>query len=162
MMWGGPDRYRYPGTIRRYVIDRARRTIRQEILDPAHHDFPTIDQRRSTRRHRYGYFAAGHGDDWLMSAVERKDMETGETSCYELGDGEYCLEPVFAPRPGPIGLEASTSEPGWLLVLVYDGKRNASRLAILDAEHVADGPVAQAHLDQPLPFRFHGTWWPAT
>jgi all-trans-8'-apo-beta-carotenal 15,15'-oxygenase len=162
VMTGGAVGFQHPGKIRRYVIDRERKTVRQEILDGGHHDFPTIDPRWSTRRHRFGYFAAGRGSDWLMSTIVRKDMETGQTESHDFGDTQYCLEPIFAARPGPRATEATESEPGWLLVLVYDGKRNASRLAVLDAEHLADGPVAEAHLDQPLPFRFHGTWWPTT
>jgi carotenoid cleavage dioxygenase-like enzyme len=96
-----------------------------------------------------------------MSAVVRRDMETGASEGYDFGEGQCCLEPVFAPRPGPVPSEASADEPGWLLVLVYDDRLRRSRLAILDAEHLVDGPVAQAHLDRPLPFRFHGTWWPS-
>jgi carotenoid cleavage dioxygenase-like enzyme len=49
-----------------------------------------------------------------------------------------------------------------LLVLVYDGRSRTSRLAVLDAEHVNDGPVAEAGLDRPLRVRFHGAWWPAS
>jgi all-trans-8'-apo-beta-carotenal 15,15'-oxygenase len=161
VMHGGPVDFRYPGEVRRYVIDRDRKTIRQEVLDSGHQDFPTIDPRRSTRPHRYGYFAAGRREHWLMSAVVRRDMETGASSSYDFGEDHFCLEPIFAPKPGPLAAEAGLHEPGWLLVLVYDDKRNQSRLAILDAEHLADGPLAQAFLDRPLPFRFHGTWWPA-
>jgi carotenoid cleavage dioxygenase-like enzyme len=29
-------------------------------------------------------------------------------------------------------------------------ERNASRLAVLDAEHLEDGPVAEVHLERPL------------
>jgi all-trans-8'-apo-beta-carotenal 15,15'-oxygenase len=159
VMRGRPGRGRYPGKVRRYLIDRVRRTIRQEILDDGHHDFPFVDPRRSTRPHRYGYFAAGKAGEWFWSALVRKDMESGATQRYDYGEDQYCLEPVFAARPGPFAA-STTDEPGWLLALVYDGKRDASRLAVLDAEHVADGPVAEVHVDRPLPFRFHGAWWP--
>jgi all-trans-8'-apo-beta-carotenal 15,15'-oxygenase len=151
-----------PGKIRRYVIDRAARRVREEIVDPSHHDFPFVDPRRSTRRHRFGYFvAASRGGGWLTSAIERVDMDTGKTARHDFGEAQYCLEPVFVPRPGPFADEPGAQEPGWLLTLVYDGRANTSRLVVLDAEDLPGGPIAQLHVDRPLPFRFHGTWWPA-
>ena len=103
------------------MIDRGRRRIRQEILDHGHHDFPFVDPRRSTRPHRYGYFAAGKQGEWFWSGLVRKDMETGATQRHDFGEDQYCLEPVFAARPGPLA-DDMTDEPGWLLALVYDGR----------------------------------------
>ncbi len=37
-----------------------------------------------------------------------------------------------------------------------------SRLIVLDAQHVGDGPIAQARLDHHIPADFHGTWVPNT
>jgi all-trans-8'-apo-beta-carotenal 15,15'-oxygenase len=159
VMRGRSGAARYPGKVRRYVIDRSHRRIRQEILDHGHHDFPFVDPRRSTRPHRFGYFAAAREGEWFWSGLVRKDMETGATQRHDFGDDQYCLEPVFAARPGARAAGAA-DEPGWLMALVYDGGRHVSRLAVLDAEHVADGPIAEVHVDRPLPIRFHGAWWP--
>jgi carotenoid cleavage dioxygenase-like enzyme len=87
-------------------------------------------------------------------------MDSGATQRHDFGADQYCLEPVFAPAPGTDG--DGDQQPGWLLTLVYDARRNASRLSVLDATHVTDGPIAEVHLDHPLPFRFHGTWWPGS
>jgi all-trans-8'-apo-beta-carotenal 15,15'-oxygenase len=155
VMLGQRGSFRHPGKLRRYVIDRAGKSVRQEILDHGHHDFPMLDPRRLTRRHRFGYFAAGDGD-FVWSSIVRRDMDSGAVQRHDFGAEQYALEPVFAPaRDG-------AEDTGWLLTLVYDARRNASRLAVLNAERVADGPVAEVHLDRPLPFRFHGTWWPYT
>ena len=36
--------------------------------------------------------------------------------------------------------------------------RNASHLAIFDAQHIEDGPIARADLDHRVPMGFHGSW----
>jgi all-trans-8'-apo-beta-carotenal 15,15'-oxygenase len=162
VMRGEPAHDSKPGKIRRYVIDRRHRTLRQEILDHGSYEFPFVDPRRVTRQHRFGYFAAAREGKWLPSGVVRMDMETGATQRCDFGADQYSLEPVFAPAPDSPAFTPGAREPGWLLVLVYDGRSRTSRLVVLNAEHVNDGPVAEAGLDRPLPVRFHGTWWPAS
>ncbi|MDQ3032564.1 MAG: carotenoid oxygenase family protein [Myxococcota bacterium] len=57
-------------------------------------------------------------------------------------------EPLFAPS-------AERADAGHVLALIADGMRERTTLAILDAEHLAAGPVASVHLPL-LPFAFHG------
>lgn len=45
-----------------------------------------------------------------------------------------------------------------LLTLVYDPGVDASHVAVLRRDRVADGPVARLWFDQPIPFGFHGAW----
>ncbi len=47
---------------------------------------------------------------------------------------------------------------GFLLATIFDEARNASQLAVFDAQHVADGPIARADLDHRVPMGFHGSW----
>ena len=77
---------------------------------------------------------------------------------YDFGEGCYCSEPVFAPQPGYPYLPEAEKEPGWLLTEVYDSRTRKSFLAILRADRVADGPVANIHLQHHVPFSYHG-WW---
>ncbi|WP_318258809.1 carotenoid oxygenase family protein [Geobacter anodireducens] len=85
------------------------------------------------------------------------DPVTGRTGEYSFGRGVYCTEPVFAPRPGtPAG------GPGWLLVEIYDSHTRTSSLAILDADRIADGPLALVRLTHHVPFSYHGWWQPAS
>ena len=41
---------------------------------------------------------------------------------------------------------------------VYDSHTHKNFLAVLDAEHLADGPLALIHHTHHLPFGLHG-WW---
>jgi carotenoid cleavage dioxygenase len=60
---------------------------------------------------------------------------------------------VFAARPG-----SHAEGDGWLLATVFDAARNASHLAILDAQRVEAGPIACARLNHRVPAGFHGTF----
>ena len=41
---------------------------------------------------------------------------------------------------------------------IFDEARNASHLAIFDAEQIEEGPIARAMLDHRVPVGFHATW----
>jgi len=44
--------------------------------------------------------------------------------------------------------------------MILDARRKTSHLAVLDAQRIADGPIARAHFDHAIPFGFHGAWSP--
>ena len=47
---------------------------------------------------------------------------------------------------------------GWLLSVVYRRGTDTSDLAIFEAQDVAKGPIALAHMPRRVPFGFHGNW----
>ena len=55
---------------------------------------------------------------------------------------------------------AAAEDDGWLMVLVYDAKRDTSDLVILDANDIAGDAVATIELPQRVPHGFHGNWVP--
>eukprot|EP00775_Hariotina_reticulata_P005365 gene5365-5600_t len=69
--------------------------------------------------------------------------------------GSRCIvnEPLFVPRPG-----ATAEDEGWVLVTVHDASTDNGRLVILDAQCLADGPVATIHLPHFLPAGLHGSF----
>ena len=46
----------------------------------------------------------------------------------------------------------------WLLGTTFDTKHQVTRVNLLDARHLADGPIAQATLPYLLPYGFHGNF----
>jgi all-trans-8'-apo-beta-carotenal 15,15'-oxygenase len=67
---------------------------------------------------------------------------------------------VFVPKPGYSYSAESEAEPGWLLTEVYDSGNRKTLLAVFDAEHISNGPIARAYLNDILPLGFHGYWHP--
>jgi all-trans-8'-apo-beta-carotenal 15,15'-oxygenase len=92
-----------------------------------------------------------------QTALARIDTESGARQDFSFGPEFYIGEPVVAPDP-----DAPLAEDrGWVLSEVLDGKAGKSFLAVFDAGHVEDGPVAKLKLHEHLPMSFHGWWEPA-
>ena len=119
-------------------------------------EYPRIDERRAGLRYRHGFVAGVGGpgtDDAFQRAIGHFDHERGEMQLWHAGSTCAVSEPIFVPR-APDAPEGD----GYLLATVYDERRNASHLVVLDAAKVAEGPIARAYLDHRVPMGFHGTW----
>jgi carotenoid cleavage dioxygenase len=121
-------------------------------------EYPRIDERRTGLRYRHGYVACIGGpgiDDIFHRGIGHFDHLTRQMLVYSAGPRFAMAEPVFVPRHGGAG-EAE----GYLLTNIFDEDRNASHLAIFDADQIESGPIARAHLDHRVPVGFHGYWLP--
>lgn len=149
------------GTLRRTVLPLAGGTALEETLaDDGGRELPQIHRARIGLEARYAYTTHHTGQGVLWSGIARTDLRTGAVDSFDFGADFVCGEPVFAPGDGAPDIEGG-KEPGWLLTEVGDGARGRAFLAIFDAEHVGDGPVARVHLSHHLPLKFHGEWSPA-
>lgn len=116
-------------------------------------EFPRVDPRRVGLRHRqHVHLVRPEGAPWL-STVVRRDLEGGGEDRFAYGPDHLAEEHLFVPRPG------STAEgDGWVLGTVLDTGQQRTGLSVFDARRLADGPVAQAWLDGPLPLGLHGAF----
>ena len=92
-----------------------------------------------------------------FNGIGRFDHHTGKLEAYDVGAGVRDERADLRAASREIAAEGE----GYLLANVYDAKRKASHLVILDAQNVAAGPLATAYLDHRVPFGFHGNWAPA-
>jgi carotenoid cleavage dioxygenase len=118
--------------------------ITQRQLSLIDGEFPRLDERWAGRRNAHLFWTAGE------ALCARNDL-TGEEALYRLEPGDTASEPVFVPRGTGEG-------DGWLLSILYRHATRSSDLAILDAQLLADGPVALAKLPVRVPDGFHGAW----
>jgi carotenoid cleavage dioxygenase len=119
-------------------------------------EYPRLDERRCGLPYRYGFVAAEGGPgtrDMLHRAIGRYDHTTGEMRLWRAPVRQAVSEPVFAPAAA-----LSAEGVGYVLATVFDEVRNASHLAILDAQRIEEGPIARAHLDHRVPAGFHGSF----
>ncbi len=123
-------------------------------------EFPRIAPAAMGRRNRYVHTlgAPSHGAaGWRLRRVVKRDLEDGAaTESFDYGPGVLPEEHVFVPRQAP-----RSEDDGWLLGPFLDYAQKASGIAVFDARHVGDGPLARAWLDYPLPLAFHGHFTPA-
>ena len=125
---------------------------------PGEVEFPRIDPRRIGLRARLLVTGASWvqhpgRSNALLHGVQVLDVETGRAQRHDYGAHVVAEEHVLVPKPGKAG-----ERDAWLLGTTYDARRQATVLNLLDAAHVADGPLAQAVLPYTLPLGFHGNF----
>jgi len=125
---------------------------------PGDVEFPRIDPRRVGAKARWLLTGAAWvkhpgRNNALLHGVQITDVETGRAERYDYGAHVVAEEHVLVPKPGKTG-----ERDAWLLGTTYDARRQATVLNLLDAAHVADGPIAQAVLPYVLPLGFHGNF----
>jgi carotenoid cleavage dioxygenase len=117
-------------------------------------ELPRVDPRLIGRRYRQVWsllFEQGR-TAWPSAGVIRRDLESGLADIHRYGPHALAEEHVFVPRPR--GGEGE----GWLVGTHLDGKAGITRLAVLDALRLADGPIAVASLPYALPLGLHGSF----
>ena len=122
-------------------------------------EFPRIAPAVTGRRNRYVYTigVSSQGlSGWRLRRVVKRDLEAGTSDAFDYGSGVIAEEHVFVP-----GRASSREDDGWLVGPFLDHVRGLTGIAVFDARHVADGPVARAWLEYPLPLAFHGEFSPA-
>jgi len=130
-----------------------------EKLSDTRCEYPRIDERRAGQNYRHGYVACVGGPgsgDIFHRGIGHFDHATRQMRIYSAGPRCAVAEPVFVPKQG-----SSREGAGYLLTNIFDEDRNASHLAIFDAEQIERGPIARAHLDHRVPVGFHANWRPA-
>ncbi|MEO7853507.1 MAG: carotenoid oxygenase family protein [Rubrivivax sp.] len=147
-------------TLVRWTFDpkAGSRRFSETPLDDHPGEFPRLDERFTGLPYRHGYFQAGAVTDAGEGRVARNglahiDHATGNVNLWRPGTGDYCGEPVFVP------LQAGADEgDGFVLSVIFRAESQCSDLAVFDARHVTDGPLALAHLSHRVPAGFHGNW----
>lgn len=134
-------------------IDTGARQASQELL-PIDAEFPRIDPRLRTQRHRQLFHATQKGATHPgFGAVAVTDVETGRSERYSYGEGHMVEEHVFVPQPG-----SAPGSAGWLLGTALDYRRGRMLLSCFRSDRLAEGPVAQATLPYALPLGLHAAF----
>ena len=138
-----------------FDLSGASDAIKEEPLDDLDGEFPRVDPRVETLKHRHGWYAADptFSGTIRQCAIAHMDFVTGKRQVYELTGGDLTSEPVFVPRSA----DAAEGD-GWLTAVIWRAGENRSDLAIFEARDVAKGPIGIAEMPRRVPFGFHGNW----
>lgn len=142
-----------PALLTRWTIDQGTRTVDEKKLLDTPVEFPRIPDNLVGQKHRFGYMGHMHDDFPAAVGVIKYDFETGKTAEFKLPDGQYCGEPVFAPRQN-----GSSEDDGYLMTYVYNETDDKSEFIVLDAQDLENGPLVRVKHNQRIPFGFHGSW----
>lgn len=122
-------------------------------------EFPVVNPQDVGQVSRYTYLSMHpkQADQRreLYGTIARFDYQTGALMEADMGEHCYPTEPIYAP-------DAEKSQQGWIMTVVYDGKRHQSELWIYAADRLDTEPVCRLGLPAVIPPGFHGTWNPAT
>ncbi|GHE68572.1 carotenoid cleavage dioxygenase [Streptomyces longispororuber] len=156
---GAPDRGAEPNSGsrgRRWTVDLAAGTVREEQTDDLTVEFPTINDGFTGSEHRFQY-ALSFPDDLGIGnhALVKYDRSTGARQLLPFGAGRLPSEAVFVPADGATG-----EDEGYLLTVVSDLNADASALLVLDASDLTVPPVATVRLPRRVPAMIHGSWIP--
>jgi carotenoid cleavage dioxygenase len=134
-------------------IDLSKGTARWDRHDIESVEFPTWDTRTPAAASARLYMPAsiGPGEAPYFNGVVSFDPATDRRDGFRFPAQVMTEECRFVPRPG-----ARRAGEGWLVGTVLDYGRDRSGLIVLDAEHVADGPLATAWVPYTVPLGFHG------
>ncbi len=133
-------------------LDLRSGRARWEASDVTELEFPVFDARTPNDRAGTLYAPTLIGQAPLFNAVMSLDPR-GRRKVHRYADGVIAEEHVFVPRAG-----STRPDDGWLVGTLLDSKRDRHGIAVLDARHVDDGPLAEAWLPYSVPLGFHGTF----
>ena len=124
-------------------------------------EFPRIDPRRIGVPARFVVAASNWKrhpgrDGGLFHGLQVRDLQTGNVDRFDYGESAVVEEHIVVPKPG-----ATAERDAWLIGTTFDARKKVTRVNVIDAKHVADGPIAQASLPYSLPLGFHGNFTPA-
>ena len=125
----------------------------EKRLDERILEFGMFNQRFATQPYRYAYSAVQVPGWFLFHGYVKHDLQTGDSWEISLPEGQYASEAPFAPRNNP-----QSEDDGYLVGFVWNGLENRSEVWIIDAQKLANGPVARVLLPQRVPHGFHSTW----
>ena len=156
VMHGGDFHQGAPPVCTLISLDVHKGTAQEEALG-GETEFPRVDPRLSGRRNRFVYSVLRQPDNSvshpLFNAVGRYDLESGQREIFRY-PAEVCVEEhIFIPRP-----DGTAETDGWLMGTGLDSKHKRTQVAVFDANHIADGPLAIASLPYWLPLGFHGNF----
>jgi carotenoid cleavage dioxygenase len=149
----GPEHSSVP-VLCRWEIDPVAGRVTARVLDDRGQEFPRVDPRRETLRHRYGYATEAlleDGGGLGFGNLIKHDLVAGTREVHDVGSGRIASEGVFVPS-------GRGEDQGYVLAPVYDAVRDASDILVLDAQNFSKAPLATVRLPVRIPFGFHGNF----
>jgi carotenoid cleavage dioxygenase len=119
---------------------------------------PRQDDRYNTAHYRYGFGSIEWQDGGRKTGIGRFDQQTRSLVKWQAPQGAQLAEICHAPKSA-----TAPEGAGWVMaVATYAAENNRADLVILDAERVAEGPVATVKLPTRIAGQVHGWWVPGS
>ncbi|QRN96015.1 carotenoid oxygenase family protein [Archangium violaceum] len=141
-----------PPLLTRLHLDLKTGRTRETKLFDVPCEFPQLHPRVHGARHGTVFVQTERrGADRRCAGLTRIDLDRGGSAEWAVPAGHVPSEPVLVPR-------GKAEDDAFVLDLVYDRTSDHSYVAVLDGQHLEDGPLATVHFDHPIPVTFHGSF----
>jgi carotenoid cleavage dioxygenase-like enzyme len=141
--------------LHRWRLNVVTGLVKEEFLDDAFTEFPTLHAGRAGKKHRFLYAATGEPGLFLFNGFVKTDVTNGRKTSCRLPKGVFASEAPFCPRPG-----ATDEDDGWLVSFTTDMNEDKSECVIFDAKQIEKGPIARVRLPMRISSGTHATWAP--
>ncbi len=141
--------------LHRWRFDLRTGATREEPLDDAVTEFPSLNAGYAGKKHRYVYAMTGEPGLFVFNGIVRTDVQTGHKSEYRFPPGVFASEAPFAPRDG-----ATREDDGYVVTFTIDLANDVSECWIFDARALEKGPLARVRLPMRISSGTHATWAP--
>lgn len=142
------------GHLYEWRIDLDTGSISERKLSGIPCDFTRVNDDYACHKTRYVYAGIFNTERaFTFDGIMKYDNETGVTQAFKYGPDRHGGEAVFAPKVGGSG-----EDDGYLVCFVHDEAANQSECLIIDAQHLAAGPVAAIIMPFRVPYGFHAGW----
>lgn len=152
-----PDRHGKVGTkkdsdtrLARWKINLKSQSIDLKYLDDTGVEFPRFDERFNGRQYQHLYTSGCGSLSESQDRIMHYDLVNQSKQEHVFGN-DVPSEPVFVPRSEKEG-------DGYLLVVVYRTNEDRSDVVILDAQNIAEKPIAIIKIPHRIPYGFHGNF----
>ncbi|GAB5029434.1 carotenoid oxygenase [Nannochloropsis oceanica] len=127
------------------------------------YELPTINPLTVGKEGRYAYVNALVREEGFIDTVAKLDLREGgrmEPHTWSVPSGCFAGEAVFIPKGRKEGGREGEAEEdeGYLVFYVFDSRRQASDLVVIDAQKMENPPLAVVHLPVRVPYSYHGAW----
>ena len=137
----------------RWRLNMKTGVVKEGPLSDTITEFGVINGAVGGRRYGTTYCVIPTEGWFLFEGLIRHDVETGRETRFHLPEGEFCSEPVFAPREG-----ATDEDDGYVITYTMDMVNDHSDCAIFDARDIAAGPLARVRLPERICSGTHACW----
>lgn len=149
------DQNKSPPKLYRMVIDLNNKTVKEFQLNEYTCEFPTFNRHYDTQKYQFIYAPVKLRSNNAFDALTKHDLLNNTVTIHEFGENFEIGEASFAPR-----ISAQAEDDGYLMLFAYNKTTNTSDFIILDAQQMANNPLARIKLPRRVPHGLHGSWMP--
>lgn len=137
----------------RWRLNMKTGAVKEGPLSDTITEFGMINALTAGKKYQWVYSTIPAVGWFGFEGIIKHNVVTGSEENYQLPEGVYASETVFAPRPS-----AQSEDDGYLITFTMDVINDQSHCLVFDAKNVSDGPVARIPLPERICSGTHATW----